>query len=54
MRAERVLSVAGAYSVSRSGGLLDRQSGARLKKMGLRGIEWAKLGYEGARKLCIS
>src|ERR1700752_4137881 len=22
--------------------------------MGLRGIEWAKLGYEGARKLCIS
>ena len=21
---------------------------------GLRGIEWAKLGYEGARKLCIS
>ena len=22
--------------------------------LGLRGIEWAKLGYEGARKLCIS
>ena len=21
---------------------------------GLRGIEWATLGYEGARKLCIS
>ena len=21
---------------------------------GLRGIEWANLGYEGARKLCIS
>ena len=24
------------------------------EKVGLRGIEWAKLGYEGARKLCIS
>ena len=22
--------------------------------LGLRGIEWAKLGYEGPRKLCIS
>ena len=22
--------------------------------MGLRGIEWVNLGYEGARKLCIS
>jgi hypothetical protein len=25
-----------------------------VKKKGLRGIEWAKLGYESARKLCIS
>ena len=22
--------------------------------LGLRGIEWANLGYEGPRKLCIS
>src|SRR6516162_3976375 len=26
----------------------------QLIKRGLRGIEWAKLGYESARKLCIS
>jgi hypothetical protein len=25
-----------------------------IKIKGLRGIEWANLGYEGARKLCIS
>jgi hypothetical protein len=29
-------------------------TGCRIKKKGLRGIEWVSLGSEGPRKLCIS
>jgi hypothetical protein len=31
-----------------------KRRSANLIFLGLRGIEWANLGYEGARKLCIS
>jgi hypothetical protein len=31
-----------------------RQNADGFKIKGLRGIEWANLGYEGPRKLCIS
>jgi hypothetical protein len=33
--------------------IFDEQNSLEISR-GLRGIEWAKLGYEGARKLCIS
>jgi hypothetical protein len=32
----------------------DRRNAPGLLLLGLRGIEWANLGYEGPRKLCIS
>ena len=48
--------------IQRSGNRLARPGYANVMRevmakhiiQGLRGIEWAKLGYEGARKLCIS
>ena len=43
------------FYVQREDDALVRQRVEQLIEiLGLRGIEWAKLGYENARKLCIS
>jgi hypothetical protein len=44
----------GARLVSVPSGCLSALLNASFLFLGLRGIEWANLGAEGARKLCIS